>query len=101
MLAPSLNGGVGHTAPSGSPLLHLSEQHGHALHCNYFINVVFNNWWCEWQPHNFSQGLDVVEDGSEDGQESVPACGCSERKPRPTVAISAFSTAAATRHCGY
>jgi len=44
--------------------------------------------------------LDVVEDGIEEGQERAPACKCSERDPRPTVFISAFSTVVTVVCCG-
>ena len=44
--------------------------------------------------------LDVVEDGIEEGQERAPACKCSERDPRPTVFISAFSTVVTVVRCG-
>lgn len=67
------------------------------FHCHsYFIHKVFNNWWYEWELDKSSQGLDVVEDGRKEGQDGVPACGCSERKPRYAMSNSAFSRAAAT-----
>ena len=44
--------------------------------------------------------LDMVEDGSEEGQERTPACECSERDPRPTAFVSALSTVVTTGCCG-
>ena len=38
--------------------------------------------------------------GIEEGQERAPACKCSERDPRPTVFISAFSTVVTVVCCG-